>query len=131
MFACPSALRSIWTGGFFCFKLFMPFNFCAQLQSAGASWLFVKPPSPDYNPSARQDFAKNKYALERSEKGRFFFSKPEAPVLPAEGLFRNLLLKMPTGKRFGIEKKEMEIKNEEKNNQQKNGIHCRKAMDAI
>jgi len=86
MFPVRSALRSLGTGGFLGFKLFMSFNYCAQLQSAGSSWLFVKPPSPDYNPSARQDFVKNKYALERSKKGRFFFSKPERPGLAGRGI---------------------------------------------
>ncbi|KLT67092.1 hypothetical protein AB669_04145 [Pedobacter sp. BMA] len=50
--------------------------FSVQSQSAGAFWLFVKPPLLDTIQIARQDFAKNKYALELSEKGRFFFSKP-------------------------------------------------------
>jgi len=69
-----------------------------QSQSAGASRLFVKPPHLDTIGLLRQDFANKKYA----PAGRkiLFQQTRQGMVFPAIRLFRNLLLKMPTGTFF-------------------------------
>ncbi|WP_316809181.1 hypothetical protein [Pedobacter agri] len=86
-FSHRSARRS-WLVGFF--LLLYPSHFLFISQSAGASWLFVKPPLLNAIPLQGKTLRKTNTLWSAAKKGRFFFGKQKAPVLPAGELFRNL-----------------------------------------
>lgn len=94
MFGELTAVRSVrlavvcggWASAFFCFHGAMGFK---KYRRRGPPRLNLIP-SPDHNPFFKIKALRKKKPRERSEQGRFFFSKPAGAALSEKGLFRPL-----------------------------------------